>query len=143
MKPIPVLRCAATAVCLLAFALILSPASARETTNSPPVAVKHVDAKAAASLVATNAVIVLDVRTPGEFAGGHIAGATNIDFLADGFSEKVAKLDRAKTYLVHCASGGRSTRCLPQLTKLGFTNLVHLDGGFKAWQAAGNPVEKK
>lgn len=97
----------------------------------------------AAAIVATNSVTVLDVRTPKEFAGGHIAGAKNLDVLAGDFTEKVAKLERHKTYLVHCATGKRSTNCLPQLQRLGFTNLIHLDGGFRAWQAAGNPVAKK
>jgi rhodanese-related sulfurtransferase len=104
--------------------------------------VKHADAPAAAALVASNAVIVLDVRTPKEFAGGHIAGATNIDFLAGDFAERVAKLAREQAYLVHCASGRRSTNCLPQLQRLGFTNLVHLDGGITAWRAAGLSVTK-
>ena len=102
----------------------------------------HVSAMQAAPLVTSNGVAILDVRTPGEFAGGHIAGATNLDFLAGGFVDKVARLDRDKTYLVHCATGKRSTNCLAQLEKLGFKRLVHLDGGFKAWQAAGNPITK-
>ena len=141
MKPIAFVR-TLYASCALAFASVLC-AAASDSTNPASATVKHVDAKAAAPLVASNAVVVLDVRTSGEFTGGHIAGAINIDFLAGDFAEKAAKLDRSKTYLVHCASGGRSTRCLPQLGKLGFTNLVHLDGGFKAWQSAGNPVDRK
>lgn len=114
-----------------------------KTTAQPaPRGIIHVSAMQAAPLVASNGVTILDVRTPGEFAGGHIAGATNLDFLAGGFVDKVARLDREKTYLVHCATGKRSTNCLPQLEKLGFKRLVHLDGGFKAWQAAGNPSTK-
>lgn len=128
---------------LAAFSSRFTPAVAGEATNHPPVRVQHIAPKAAAPLVATNGVVVLDVRTPKEFADGHIAGATNIDFLAGDFAEKVAKLERGKTYLVHCASGRRSTNCLPQLQRLGFTNLIHLDGGIKAWQAAGNPAAKE
>ncbi len=104
---------------------------------------KHVQATEAAALVKKGDVVVLDVRTPKEFAERHIAGATNIDFNAPDFLAKAGKLDREKTYLVHCASGGRSTRCLPKLEKLGFKNIVHLDGGFNAWEKAGNLVEKK
>ena len=102
--------------------------------------VQHVNADLAAKLVATNSIIVLDIRTPREFASGHIAGATNINYLGGDFSDKLAELDRSRCYLVHCAVGGRSTNALPKLAKLGFTNVIHLDGGFKAWQAAGNPV---
>lgn len=126
---------------VLIFSLGKARADEKEKVSSAKVA--HADAKEAAKLVAKSEVIVLDVRTPGEFSVGHIGGATNIDFLAGDFSERLAKLDREKSYLVHCATGGRSTKALPQLSKLGFKRIVHLDGGFKAWQAAGNPVEKK
>jgi len=128
---------------LLALVFSLAKARADEKEKTSTQTVTHADAKEAAKLVAKNEVVVLDVRTPGEFSAGHITGATNIDFLAGDFSERLAKLDREKSYLVHCASGGRSTKALPQLSKLGFKRIVHLDGGFKAWQAAGNPVEKK
>lgn len=128
---------------LLALTFTLNQASAGEKEKSPPTVVTHADARQAAQLVTKTNVVVLDIRTPGEFASGHIAGAMNLDFLAGDFSGKLAKLDREKTYVVHCGTGRRSTNCLPQLARLGFTNVVHLDGGFKAWQAAGQPVEKK
>lgn len=118
----------------------------RGDDSKPPggssAAVKHTDAKGAAQLVTKAEVVVLDVRTPGEFSSGHIPGATNIDFRSDDFAKKLGELDKGKCYLIHCASGGRSTAALPQLSKAGLTNVVHLDGGFKAWQAAGNTVQK-
>ena len=86
--------------------------------------------------------VVLDVRTPKEFAAGHLPGATNIDWYATDFAERVGKLDKSKTYLVHCASGGRSAKACEKLTQLNFTNCINLEGGFKAWQKAGKPVEK-
>ena len=139
MKPTWCLVRALAAICLLMALAAASPVFAGE----PPTPVQHVGAKAAAALVATNGVVVLDVRTAKEFSGGHIGGATNIDTLAGDFGDRVAKLDRSKTYLVHCASGKRSINSLPQLQRLGFTNLIHLDGGLAAWQAAGNAVTKK
>jgi len=126
-------------LCTLAF--VLAPAHAGDEKPGAT-QVRHADAKEAAKLVAAKYTVVLDVRTPGEFASGHIAGATNINYLSNDFSNKVAQLDRSKSYLLHCATGGRSTKALPKLLQLGFTNLIHLDGGFKAWQAAGNPVTK-
>jgi rhodanese-related sulfurtransferase len=87
-------------------------------------------------------VTVLDVRTPDEYKEAHIAGAKNIDFTENDFESKVGGLDKSKPYLVHCASGGRSTNSLATFKKLGFQSIYHLDGGFKAWQAAGKPVEK-
>jgi phage shock protein E len=103
---------------------------------------KHVDAAAAKLLVDAKKVVVLDLRTPSENAEGHIAGAVLVDFLANDFKAKAALLDKTKTYLVHCASGKRSTAALPVLTRLGFGSLVHLDGGFHAWEAAKLPVAK-
>lgn len=102
----------------------------------------HVDAAGAAKMLAAGDVVVVDVRTPGEYAGGHLAGATNIDFNASDFKQRLAGLDPARTYLVHCAVGGRSTASLPVFQSLGFKKVVHLDGGFRAWQAAGQPVAK-
>ena len=87
-------------------------------------------------------VIVLDIRTPGEFKAGHIAGATNLNFNAADFARKLDHFDKEKSYLVHCASGRRSTTSLGIFKKLKFKSIIHLDGGIKAWEKAGNPVEK-
>jgi len=89
-----------------------------------------------------NTSVVLDVRTPSEFARGHIPGAVNLDWSAKNFTENVAALDKKHAYLVHCASGVRSAKACQKMEKLNFTNLYNLEGGFKAWQEAGKPVEK-
>jgi rhodanese-related sulfurtransferase len=89
----------------------------------------------------TNAV-VLDVRTQEEFVDGHLEGAVLLDYRAPDFAEKVAKLDKSKQYLVHCAAGGRSARACTKMESLGFTNLVNLEGGLGAWTDAGKPVVK-
>lgn len=128
---------------LLLGAMSLMSLHAGENTNTVTTVVKNVDAKEAAKLVASGKVTVLDVRTTEEFADGHIAGATNINFMAKDFAAQVGQLDRNKTYLLHCASGGRSKRCLPQMKQLGFKEIIHLDGGMAAWEEAGNPVAKK
>ena len=127
---------------LLLSAMSLMGVCAGEKTNAVVTVVTNVDAKEAAKLVATGKVTVLDVRTAEEFAEGHIAGATNINFMAKDFAAQTGQLDRNKTYLLHCASGGRSKRCLPQLKQLGFKEIIHLDGGMAAWEEAGNPVVK-
>ena len=85
--------------------------------------------------------MVLDIRTPEEFAAGHIAGATNINFRAADFEKAIAALDKNQTYVLHCASGNRSTQSLPTFSKLEFKSVCHLDGGIKAWQKATLPVE--
>ena len=87
-------------------------------------------------------MVVLDVRSPQEFAAGHIAGATNINFHAPDFVKAISGLDPSKTYLVHCAVGGRSTQALPTFEKLKLQSIYHLDGGIKGWEKAGLLVEK-
>ena len=101
----------------------------------------HVDPAMARKVIAAEKPVLLDVRTPGEFSGGTIKGSRNIDFNAPDFEKEIAKLDKSRTYLVYCRSGNRSGRALPMLEKLDLSKLYHLDGGIKAWQAAGNPVE--
>jgi rhodanese-related sulfurtransferase len=130
------------AVVWLCFCLVVSVVadSSTQTVTDPPV--KHVNPNEAQKLIAEKKVIVLDLRTPGEFKAAHITGATNIDFLASDFETRIDQLDTNKTYLVHCASGGRSTHSLPVFHKHHFELLYHLDGGIKAWEKAGLPVEK-
>jgi phage shock protein E len=93
-------------------------------------------------LIEDKKVIILDIRTPDEFNRGKIAGAKNIDFQAADFEQRIDALDKSKSYLVHCASGGRSTRSLALFKQHQFQAIYHLDGGIKAWEKAGLPVEK-
>ena len=125
---------------ILPLGLLLTSAQAAET--AAPKA-KHVDVAGAAKLIETNKdVVILDIRTEDEFKDGHLAKAVNIDYLDKTFGDKIAKLDKDKTYLVHCAAGGRSTKSLEQFKAKGFKNIYHLDGGYGAWEAAGKPVTK-
>jgi rhodanese-related sulfurtransferase len=87
----------------------------------------------------TNAVW-LDVRTPEEVSAGKITSALNIDFMASNFDEVIMGLDKSKTYLVYCKSGGRSAKASEKLVGKGFT-IINMDGGFQAWSAAGYAVE--
>jgi rhodanese-related sulfurtransferase len=87
--------------------------------------------------------VILDVRTATEYAEGHIAGATNVDYRSKDFAEKIANLDKGKTYLVYCAVGGRSTSACEKMNKLDFPHLYNLDGGITRWQREGKPVEKE
>lgn len=98
--------------------------------------------QAAQWLEADKKVVVLDVRTPTEFRTGHLRNAVNVDYRAPDFEQQVAKLDRSTPYLLHCAVGGRSTKALTVLQRLGFRDVRHLDGGIQAWQNAKLPVMK-
>ena len=81
-------------------------------------------------------VRVLDVRTPAEYAEGHIAGAINVDFKAADFADQVTKLDKNTAYILHCRSGRRSSSSLPILKDNGFGTIYHLNKGFNAWKEA-------
>jgi len=95
-----------------------------------------------ARMAADKRNVILDVRTATEFQAGHLPGAVNLDFNAPDFEAKAALLDKSRTYLVHCASGGRSVKACEKLGRLDFPKLYNLPGGFKAWAQAGKPVEK-
>ena len=104
---------------------------------------KNISIDEAARLLKTDTnIVVLDVRTPREFESGHIKGATNINFNDKDFAKKVAALDKNKTYIIHCASGGRSGRACEQIKTLNFKNMLHMNEGFSKWKEAGKPVEK-
>ena len=86
-------------------------------------------------------LVVLDVRTPAEFAAGHLPGVVNVDFRSPDFQAQAGTLDRGKSYLVYCRTGHRSGLALPILHRLGFTSLYHLEDGITVWQGEGLPVE--
>lgn len=105
---------------------------------------KDVDTAEAEKLVTgENPPIVIDVRTPEEFAEGHIEGAINVDVKGENFEAELAKLDPEKEYLLHCRSGARSTSAKPTFEKLGFKSVYHMSGGFDAWTDAGLPGTTK
>lgn len=85
-------------------------------------------------------VVLLDVRTAGEYATGHIEGAINIDVEGMTFEEEIANLDKAKTYAIYCQSGRRSRIAVAAMSKAGFTKLFNLDQGIGSWISAGLPV---
>ena len=106
--------------------------------------VKNVDAEKAKALLADKEknIVVLDVRTPEEYKEGHIRDAKLVNFRAEDFESKLGELDKSKSYLVHCRSGGRSSAALEAFKKLGFKSIYQLDGGMLAWQEAGGEVVK-
>jgi rhodanese-related sulfurtransferase len=104
---------------------------------------KNVTIDEVAKLVKSDTnVVVIDVRTPREFEAGHIKGATNINFNDKEFAKRISALDKNKTYVIHCAAGGRSGKACEQIKTLDFKNMLHMNQGFSAWEKAGKPVEK-
>jgi rhodanese-related sulfurtransferase len=78
-------------------------------------------------------VVLLDVRTPGEVADGKIPGAIEIDFQGKNFEAQIEGLGREKSYIVYCASGGRSSKAADMMIQNGFRNVFNLQGGYEAW----------
>jgi len=90
--------------------------------------------------VAEAGVITLDVRTPIEFAEGHIEGARLIDFQSGNFENEIAALDKNATYAVYCRSGNRSGQAVKVMHDAGFSNVFNMNGGVIDWANAGFPL---
>lgn len=99
-----------------------------------------VDAATAADLLAEGDGVLLDIRTPEEFAAGKIAGSQNIDFYAADFAAQLDRLDKDATYFVYCRSGNRSSLSMNTFADLGFSSVYEIDGGILNWNAAGLPI---
>jgi phage shock protein E len=95
---------------------------------------------AAAQLAVDPEVVVIDVRTPEEFAEGHIEGATLIDINSPTFGDEIDALDRDVNYLVYCRSDNRSGQAVAIMQQLGFEQLWDMDGGVVVWSAEGRPL---
>jgi phage shock protein E len=87
-------------------------------------------------------LVVLDVRSPAEFAAGHVPGARNIphDLLASRVAELATARD--KQLVLYCRSGRRTLLAEEVLRKAGFTRLGHLEGDYLAWEAGHRPIER-
>ncbi len=125
--------------------LLITLLSIGQAQACPKSAIKDIQVNAIESL-ATQAgnVVILDVRTPKEYATGHIQNAVNIDVRNEFFAEEVAKLDRDEIYIVHCTANvenGRTAKSLKIMSDLSFTHLRNMAGGIVAWQASGLPLE--
>lgn len=93
-----------------------------------------------AKTIADPAVVVIDVRTPEEFATGHIANAVNMNVESPEFDTQVSNVAKSASVAVYCHSGRRSAIAADKMMKAGFTNIHNLDGGISAWIAAGQLV---
>lgn len=82
---------------------------------------------------------VVDVRTPEEFAKGHLQNAKNIDWNGDDFKNQISKLDPSKPVFVYCLSGGRSGEAASQMRADGFKEVYELNGGIMKWRGANLP----
>ena len=89
---------------------------------------------------ATTQVQLIDVRTPEEYAEGHLKGAVNIDFNSDDFVTQIESQTKTMAIYVYCRSGKRSAAAAGQMSELGFTQVFDMDGGVLSWQERGLQV---
>ncbi|RUA12745.1 MAG: rhodanese-like domain-containing protein [Flavobacteriia bacterium] len=78
-------------------------------------------------------ILLIDIRTPQEFAQGHISGAKLINFFDPDFMQQMSKLDRSKELYIYCRSGHRSGKATENLKTVGFPKIHDLKGGINNW----------
>jgi len=127
---------------LLAAAMLLLAACGGSTATDSKLELTSVDNIAEIVAAPPPDLVILDIRTPEEFAAGHIAGAINIDYYASDFEALLGDLDLDVPYVMYCNSGNRSSNALALMDSIGFAEVYELDGGIQAWFGAGNPVEQ-
>ena len=88
-------------------------------------------------------LVIIDVRSPSEFAAGHIAGAVNIDYYSEDFQDQINSLDPAGTYLTYSQNEGYSANTANMLDGLITSEAVYfISGGLKSWIDLGFPITK-
>ena len=112
--------------------------SAVSTESETPAWGTHVDTAQFKQFIDEDDPVVIDVRTAGEYAQGHLPGALNIDVNDPGFKDEITKLDQNGKYAIYCRSGSRSQAAQAILRDAGFENTLGLKGGIGAWSG---PIE--
>jgi thioredoxin 1 len=84
---------------------------------------------------------LIDVRTPEEFAKGHISNAINIDWKGNDFQTRISMLDKAKPVFIYCLAGSRAAAAADQMRADGFREVYELKGGILKWRTSGLPEE--
>jgi phage shock protein E len=131
-------------ILVIAIALVACSAPPAAAPIAAPAAVQNlpanIDVATAASLRDRSDVVMLDVRTPEEYAQGHIPGITLIPL--DQVPNRLSEIPKDKTVVVTCRTGNRSDQAAQFLRQQGYDNVHNMLGGIVAWEQAGYPVEK-
>lgn len=134
-------------LCLLIVPLVLiNGCVGQEDTALKTQIIENVTPGEASALIQDNQdnpdFVIIDVRTPEEYAGGHIEKAINLDYYSETFKGELNKLDKNKIYLIYCRSGSRSGRALDVMEELGFGEVYNMVGGIVQWNSKGLPTVK-
>lgn len=119
-----------------AAAAVQGPAAAPAKPDAPV----RVGVSEFAEIIGAPGVTILDVRTPEEFAEGHIAGAINIPVEYPDYIDRVSELDPNGIYAVYCRSGNRSQPAVAGLASVGVTGVYELESGTVGWTGEGQPL---
>ena len=117
------------------FALITFSCKDKLVESTGQVMYKNIEVAGAKQYIINSPnLVILDVRTPGETKDGMIPNAIEIDYKNSNFETEINKLDKSKSYLVYCRSGGRSVSACEMMSAAGFTDLTNMEGGYSAWK---------
>ncbi|MDO4727822.1 MAG: rhodanese-like domain-containing protein [Bacteroidota bacterium] len=109
---------------------------------SPKIASQEISVEEFSELLAENQDLqILDVRTLGEFAQGHIKGAKNHHVYDKNFLDNIQYLDKSKPVYVYCKVGGRSAEAVEELKNNGFQKVYDLSGGIMQWKEKGFDIQ--
>lgn len=117
------------------FIILISSIALWATACKSTATVVHViEPTAYAAAIADQSVTIIDVRTPEEYATGHIPGAVNINVQSDTFAQAIQQYSKKKPIYIYCQSGRRSAKASEQMKAMGFKNITDLNGGYKNWK---------
>lgn len=124
----------------LAVTAMLFIAGCKQNSESTPIVVTINDFERMINMPEEK--IILDVRTPEEYASGHLSNSILINIKDPDFTERIDSLDKSKPVFVYCASGVRSGKAADILTMAGFENVYLMDKGLKKWAEEKKPITK-
>ena len=133
------------AIAIIGLALILPAQATKTMTGKDFVAeckpnIKSITVSEARTLHDSGDWVFLDVRTEKEFKKGAIPNALHIQRGVLEFKVEKKLPDKTAKIVVYCKSGSRATLCSCALKRMGYINVVCMDGGWKGWVKEGHPV---
>ena len=115
--------------------------SSPQQGNAPVKTISATEYKTHHEKIDNQEVMLVDVRTPTEFAAGHLEKTQHADFLSGEFEKEMQQWNKDKTYYLYCASGNRSGKAAKLMEEAGF-KIVYNIGGYQDLKAAGLPVKE-
>ncbi len=116
--------------------------TAADYKNEAKKVIKEVSVQDAKNMLDKGGCLFLDCRTAKEYKMGHIPGAVLLQRgLIEFYMAKKVTDDKNAKIVVYCKSGGRSCCATKTLTEMGYKDALSMDGGWKAWMAAGYPID--